>query len=168
MKKKILIISALVVAALAALGCYKYYYIDEITDYYELSYQPKHDYISGGMDVNIDVQNRNFRGFVKSDEEAVAIMEEEFTNDMKALTSAKADDSYLEHFTQEQIDQVVNNIKTDAIQWKRWLICVKHPRRCSPDDAVKEIKESYKDIIQKGEYGDGHFKVKIIPIIPKL
>ena len=51
--------------------------------------------------------------------------------------------------------------------WKRWLICVTHPSKEDPKEAVEKIKKTYKEVVQKGEYEDGDYKVKVIPINPK-
>ena len=166
MKRKFLLVAALIIAALVAIGCYKYYYIDEVTDYYELDYQPEHNYISGGMDANLDIKKRNLRGFVKSDEEAVAIMQEEFSEEMNSLASAVNDTTTLEHATKEESALVRETIREEMTLRKRWLITVKHPRKYSSDEAMDKIKDSYKDVIKKGEYDDGHFKIKVTQINP--
>lgn len=139
----------------------------EVTDYYELDYKPEYRYLSGGMDVNLSIQERGFNKIGYNEKEAITLMEHEFAEELAELTSMTNENADPEHFTQEQVDIVVENIHREASLWKRWLICVTHPSKEDPKEAVEKIKKSYKEVVQKGEYVDGNYKIKIIPINPK-
>ncbi|MBQ9575758.1 MAG: hypothetical protein IJV11_02660 [Muribaculaceae bacterium] len=136
----------------------------EVTDYYLLTYSPQHNYVSGGMDANLDLRKLNFREAGISEKDAIAGLEQEFAQDLASLTSIKNENTDPENYRQEDVDRIVGDIKSDVAMWKRWLICITHPSKENPDEAIGKIKESYKEVVQKGEYMDGNFKVKIIPI----
>ena len=136
----------------------------EVTDYYLLTYSPQHNYVSGEMDANLDLRKLNFREAGISEKDAIAGLEQEFAQDLASLTSIKNENTDPENYRQEDVDRIVGDIKSDVAMWKRWLICITHPSKENPDEAIGKIKESYKEVVQKGEYMDGNFKVKIIPI----
>ena len=159
--KKFRIVILLIAAVLLSCGD------KEVTDYYELDYKPEYSYLSGGMDVNLSIQERGFNEIGYSEKEAITLMEHEFAEELAELTSMTNENTDPEHFTQEQVDIVVENIHKDATLWKRWLICVTHPSKEDPKEAVEKIKKSYKEVVKKGEYVDGNYKIKIIPINPK-
>lgn len=158
MKKLLSIMLLLIAAVLFSCGD------KDVTDYYELDYKPEYSYLSGGMEVNLSIQERGFNELGYSEKEAVALMEQEFAEELAEVASITNENEYSEYVTQEQVDMIVDDIKSEAAMWKRWLICVTHPSKEDPKDAVEKIKKSYKEVVQKGEYMDGNFKVKIIPI----
>lgn len=159
--KKLRIVLLIFVAVLVSCGD------KEVTDYYELDYRPEHSYLSGGMDANLSIQERGFNELGYSEKEAVALMEQEFAEELAEVASITNENTNPDFYTQEEVDMVVENIHKDAALWKRWLICVTHPSKEDPKEAVEKIKKSYKEVVQKGEYVDGNYKIKIIPINPK-
>ena len=159
MKKNLTIILLLIAATFVSCGD------DQVTDYYTLEMRQEHDYFSGGMEKKVDLKYwTSSNKYPMTEEEAVAILEQEFTEEMTALTSTVNDTSTLEHATKEESALVKETIKEEIPFWKRWLICISHPSKYDSKEVEGKIKELYKDIVQKGEYEDGPFKVKVIPI----
>ncbi len=162
MKKYLSILLLLVAAVLVSCGD------NEITDCYELRYEPKHNSMTGLMEPNLDISKLHFREAGIGEEEFIALKEQEFSEDLARVAASGSDslfNSMAEYgLTREQFDDFAEEMKSEAANWKRWLIFVTHPSKEDADKMMEYFKRSYKEIIQKGEYEDGHFKVRVVPI----
>lgn len=154
MKKLLSIMLLLIAAVLFSCGD------KEVTDYYELDYRPEHSYLSGGMDANLSIQERGFNELGYSENEAVALMEQEFAEELAEVASITNENEYSEYVTQEQVDMIVDDIKSEAAMWKRWLICVTHPSKEDPKDAVEKIKKAIRKLFRKENIWMGTSKLR--------
>jgi hypothetical protein len=129
MKKKVLIPAAILVVLCAMFGVYKYY-IEEVVDYYTLSYK---ETPLGEPDTY--VRKNNYSSVFKTDEAALKYEEKEFKDYMKKLNSGE-NVTNSPYYGTDAYNDAISLLKSE----RRWLIRCKHTRANSPDEEMlKEV-----------------------------
>ena len=134
MKKKVLIPAIILVVLGALFGVYKYY-IEEVVDYYTLSYRENP---IGAPDAS--VHKNNYSDIFKTDEAALEYETKEFKDYMKKLDSGE-NVTNSPYYGTDAYNGAISLLKSE----KRWLVRCKHTRANTPD------MEMLKEVISKPE-----------------
>lgn len=138
MKKKLLIPAIILVVLGALFGVYKYY-IEEVVDYYTLSYK-----VTPLGEPDASVRKNNYSSVFKTDEAALKYEEKEFKEYMKKLDSGE-NVTNSPYYGTDAYNDAISLLKGE----RRWLIRCKHTRANSPDE------EMLQDIIRNTEKLNG-------------